>query len=82
MTAGTSNIRTMVASTRMAATMPTPKAFIRTLSTVIIAAKTTIMMAAAAVITRPVPASPERMARLLSPVRTQVSRIRLIRNTS
>jgi hypothetical protein len=81
-TAGTSSIRTTVASTRIAADMPIPKDFMVTSSSAISAAKTTIMMVAAAVITRPVPARPVRMARSLSWVRTQVSRIRLIRKTS
>ena len=46
------------------------------------AANTATMIAAAAVMTRPVPASPSRIARPLSPVRSQASRIRLTRNTS
>ena len=58
MTAGTSSIRMIVASTRMAATMPTPKTLMKTWSLGMIAAKTTIMMAAAAVITRPVLGQP------------------------
>jgi hypothetical protein len=71
-----------VASTRMAATMPTPETLMKTWSLGMIAAKTTIMIAAAAVITRPVLASPVVTACPLSRVRTHASRTRLIRKTS
>ena len=82
MTAGTSSIRTTVASMKMAAAMPTPITLRNTSGLGMNAANTATMIAAAAVMTRPVPASPSTMARLLSRVRTHVSRIRLTRNTS
>ena len=75
MSAGTSSIRMTAASTRMAATMPTPATLMKTWSLGISDAKTTIMMAAAAVITRPVLASPAVMAWPLSRVRSHVSRV-------
>ena len=82
MTAGTSSIRTIVASMKMADAMPMPIT-LRTMSGLgMKAAKTATMIAAAAVMTRPVPARPSRMARWLSRVRSQASRIRLTRNTS
>jgi hypothetical protein len=82
MTAGTRSMRTIVASMKMADAMPTPMT-LRTRSGLgTKAAKTATMMAAAAVMTRPVPASPSTMARPLSFVRSHASRIRLTRKTS
>ena len=81
-TAGTSSRRTTVASMKIAAAMPTPITLRTTSGEGMKAAKTATMMAAAAVITRPVPARPPRMACSLLRVRSQPSRIRLTRKTS
>ena len=81
-TDGTSSIRTTVASMKIADAMPTPITLRTTSGLGMNAANTATMIAAAAVMTRPVPASPSRMARWLSPVRSHASRIRLTRNTS
>ena len=62
--------------------MPTPITLRTTSGLGTKAANTAIMMAAAAVMTRPVPARPSVIARLLSRVRFHASRIRLTRNTS
>ena len=63
MTAGTSSIRTMVASMRIADAMPMPMTLRTTSGLGMKAANTATMIAAAAVITRPVPARPSTMAR-------------------
>ena len=81
-TAGTSSNRTTVASRKIAVAIPTPMTFRITSGLGTNATNTAIMMAAAAVITRAVPAKPSVTARWLSPVRTHASRIRLTRNTS
>jgi hypothetical protein len=82
MTDGTRSIRTIVASMKIAEAMPTPMTLRMTSALGMNAANTATMMAAAAVITRPVPASPSTIARWLSRVRSQDSRMRLTRKTS
>ena len=82
MTAGTSSIRITVASMRIAAAMPIPMTFKAMSVLGMNAANTAIMIAAAAVMTRAVPARPLTMAWVLLPVASQVSRIRATRKTS
>ena len=82
MTAGTSTIRTIVASTRIAVAIPTPISLRKTSVLKMNARKTTTMIAAAAVITRAVFARPSETALWVSPVRWYSSRIRESRNTS
>ena len=83
MTEGTSTIRTRVASTRMATARPRPKTSrMRSGSPMTKDPKTHTMMAAAAVMTRPVEAIPSATAALLSPVRRHSSWIRESRKTS
>ena len=62
--------------------MPTPMTLRKTSGLGMKAAKTATMIAAAAVMIRPVPASPSTIARLLSRDRTHDSRMRLTRKTS
>jgi hypothetical protein len=82
MIAGTSSIRTTVASIAMAAAMPTPMSLRVTSGLGTNAANTAIMIAAAAVMTRPVPARPSTTTLAACPlVRSHDSRIRLTRNT-
>ena len=82
MVAGTSTIRTMVASSRMAVANPTPIIFMVRSNSSMKLPKTTTMIAAAAVITLAVAARPSATDRRLSPVRRHSSRIRDSRNTS
>ena len=72
----------MVASMRMAAAMPMPMTLRKISGLGMKAAKTATMIAAAAVMTRAVEASPLTTAALLSPVRSHASRIRATRKTS
>src|SRR5918995_2632507 len=81
-TAGTSTIRTTVASTRIAVAIPTPISLRKTSVLKTKARKTTTLIAAAAVITRAVFARPSETALCVSPVRWYSSRIRERRNTS
>ena len=70
MVAGTRTIRTMVASTKIATARPSPNSLIaRSSMPSTKDRKTVTMMAAAAVMTRAVAASPLATARLLSPRR-------------
>ncbi len=62
--------------------MPTPMTLIGRSGDGTKAANTATMMAAAAVMTRAVPASPLTMDSALSLLRSQASRIRLTRKTS
>ena len=80
--AGTSTMRTTVASTNTAVARPMPASLRNTASSITKAPNTVTMIAAAAVITRAVLASPSATARRLSPVRTYSSRTRDRRNTS
>ena len=82
MNAGTSTSRTNVASTRIASVRPVPNNRMTDTWAAINAANEIAMISAAAVITRPVPARPPRMACSLLRVRSQTSRIRLTRKTS
>ena len=80
---GTSIMRTMVASTSTAVASPRPKT-LRMCSGSFMTkeAKTQNMMAAAAVMMRPVTASPSATASELSSVRSHSSRMRDSRKTS
>ena len=82
MAAGTSIIRTMVASMSTAPAMPTASIFTvgSSLSTKLV--KTVTMIAAAVVMTRAVAPMPIATARWLSPVARYASCTRLSRNTS
>ena len=82
MTAGTRTIRTSVASSRIAAASPTPNSFRNTSGAARKARKTTTMIAAAAVITRAVFASPSATARRTLRSFRYSSRILEIRKTS
>jgi hypothetical protein len=82
MVAGTRTIRTMVASIRMAVASPRPSIFSDGTGLATKLRKTAIMISAADVITRPVPARPLATDSALSPVRAYSSRIRESRNTS
>ena len=82
MVAGTSTMRTTVASTRTAVASPSPSIFSDGTGLATKLRKTATMMSAAEVTTRPVPASPRATASVLSPVRAYSSRIRDSRNTS
>ena len=81
-TAGTSTIRTMVASRKIADASPIPNSFRNTSGAARKARKTTTMIAAAAVITRAVLASPSATARRVFPSFRYSSRMREIRKTS
>ena len=72
----------MVASMKIAEAIPMPMVLSTTSWLGTNAANTATMIAAAAVITRPVEARPSRTERSLSWVRSQASRIRLTRKTS
>ena len=82
MVAGTSTMRTTVASTRIAVARPTPMSLRKTSSPRAKARKTATMMAAAAVMTRAVCGQPVGHRAALSPVRRYSSRMRESRNTS
>ena len=83
MVAGTSTMRTIVASTRTATASPRPNSLICRMSKPSTKDRNTaIMIAAAAVITRPVVATPLATDSALSRVRLYSSRIRDRRNTS
>jgi len=82
MVAGTSTMRTTVASTSTATAMPRPNSFNWRSTPSTNALKTHTMMSAAAVITRAVTASPSATAEALSPVRSNSSFMRDSRNTS
>ena len=82
MAAGTISARTMVASTMSATTMPTPSIFISTMSPVANAPITTPSSSAAEVMIRPVDWTPLATESSWSPVASQRSRTREIRNTS
>ena len=72
----------MVASTKIAVARPSPNIFAVGSSPRTKPKKTAIMISAAEVITRPVPAMPRMTDVSLSPVRRYSSRIRDSRNTS
>ena len=80
---GTSTMRTSVTSISTATARPRPKTF-RMCSGSLMTneAKTQNMMAAAAVMIRPVTARPSATAAEFSPVRSHSSRMRESRNTS
>src|SRR3954447_21456755 len=80
--AGTSTMRTRVASTRIAVASPSPSIFSDGTGLATNARKTAIMIRAPDVMTRPVPAIPRATDSVLSLVRTYSSRIREMRNTS
>jgi len=81
--AGTRTIRTSVASTRTAVARPRPNSFSTRIGSLMMKdPNTQTMIAAAAVITRAVAASPSGTAVALSPVRRNSSRMRESRNTS
>ena len=80
--AGTSTIRTSVASTKIAVASPMPTTLPTASSPSTKARNTEIMMSAAAVMTRAVAAKPSATAVALSLVRTYSSRTRESRNTS
>ena len=80
--AGTSTIRTIVASTRIAVAIPMPSSFRKTAPLVTKARKTATMIAAAAVITRAVSRQAVGDRRDVSPWRRYSSRTRESRKTS
>lgn len=80
--AGTSTMRTMVASMKTAMARPSPKVLMIGSSPSTKDRKIVTMMAAAAVITRAVAARPSATAVALSPERSYSSRTRDSRNTS
>ena len=82
MVAGTNSMRTMVASTSTALARPTPNSLTRRSVSPMKLPKTTTMIAAAAVMTLAVKARPSATEPLLSPVRTNSSRILERRKTS
>ena len=82
MVAGTTIIRTIVASRAIAVASPRPSIFTSGDGSVTKLANTTVMMSAAEVITRPVPAMPRATDSALSPVASYSSRMRESRNTS
>jgi hypothetical protein len=82
MVAGTRIIRTSVASMNTADARPMPNSFSTRRSPSTNDPNTHTMIAAAAVMTRAVPARPLTMAWVLLPVANQVSRIRATRQTS
>jgi len=81
-TAGTSTIRTIVASTRIAVANPSPMSLRKTSGLRANAPNTATMMSAAAVMTRAVFASPSATARDVSPCLECSSRMRDSRKTS
>ena len=80
--AGTSNMRTSVASSSTASARPEPNSLTIRLSSSRKAPNTTTMIAAAAVITLAVAASPSATEFTASPVRSYSSLTRDSRNTS
>ncbi len=82
MVAGTSTMRTTVASMRIAVARPSPNILVEGSSVTAKDRKTATMMRAADVMIRAVPATPSTIAVPLSPVRTYSSRTRERRNTS
>lgn len=86
MNAATSAMRTSVASTTTATDSPNPNSRIKDTRAAISAAKEIVMISAAAVMTRPVWATPSATLRSLAPHpwcdANQYSRIRDMRNTS
>jgi len=82
MVAGTSSVRTMVASTTTAMPIPTPTAWMMTDRASPKPKNTVAMIAAAPVIKRPVRSRPTATARALSPFRSYSSRTRLSSRTS
>src|SRR5262249_38066381 len=82
MTAGTSSIRTIRASTRIATPRPSPNDFTVRSGVSTKAQKTVPMMIAAATITRPTAETPAGTASRASPRLRYSSRIRLARKTS
>ncbi|RIJ76965.1 hypothetical protein D1871_08250 [Nakamurella silvestris] len=82
MTAGTRSIRTTVASTSTAVARPNPIVFSPRSGKKTNEANTQTMIAAAAVMTLAVRATPSATAVLAFPVRRYSSRTREIRNTS
>src|SRR5919204_503855 len=82
MSAGTSTMRTTVASTRIAVAIPIPSSLRKISPLVTKARKTTTMIAAAAVMTRAVLARPSETARAVSRCPRYSSRTRESRNTS
>ena len=82
MVAGTSTIRTIVASMKMAVASPRPISLSTRRSPRTNDMNTAIMIAAAAVMTRAVEARPSATAVALSPLTRYSSRIRDSRNTS
>ncbi len=81
-TAGTRNIRTMVASSSSAISNPNARYFIITRSENTNAPATTARTNAAPVINRPVVAVPTRMASAVDRPRSRASTMRDTRNTS
>jgi len=75
MIAGTSTVRTISASTRIAAAIPSPISLIVRSVLSVKDAKTTTMIVASAVIVRPVMACPRSIARALDYEVVLVSRI-------
>ena len=82
MSAGTSRQRMISASSRTAIARPRPNSLITRSGPSANEPKTTIMISAAAVMTRPVVATPLRTASDASPVRSHSSRTRDMRNIS
>ena len=82
MVAGTSSIRTMVASTSSATSMPMPIIFMNTMPLIENAPITTASSRAALVMMRPVRWTPVATERVLSWVRSHCSRMRESRKTS
>ena len=82
MVAGTTTMRTRVASSSTASARPRPNTLISRMSSSMKDAKTTTMMAAAAVITLAVDARPSATDVVASPVRTYSSRMRESMKTS
>ncbi len=80
--AGTRSARTIVASTAIAMTIPTPVILMNVIPEVENAPMTTISSSAALVITPPVRCRPSATAVVLSPVTSYRSRTRDSRNTS
>ena len=80
--AGTSSMRTTVASSRTASARPRPNSFAVRSSSSTNEPNTTTMMAAAAVMTRAVAARPSATALAESPVLSYSSRTRESRKTS
>src|SRR6266508_2492384 len=82
MIAGTTTIRTIVASSRIAVDSPRPVILTSGDGLATKLRNTTVMISAAEVITRPVPAMPRATDSALSPVASYASRMRESRNTS